>query len=181
MFVLRFFCCCCAKHLQLIRREYNPPFTEHYMKVIRGRHSIPVLDPVKARKTLGMREKERGWQVRRDHVSSLNYKCKLWRANGTYHGEKHGRGELMRTYETIGERGLFSYDINQNPAYKVAISAQVAARQSTRDLGKFTDQGKDLESTDAGAGEAAELRKKGQQGLSRYVHDLRPDRASEVV
>ena len=76
----------------------------------------------------------------------------------------------MRTYETIGESGLFSYDINQNPAYKVAISAQVAARQ-----------GRVLESTDAGAGEAAESQKKGQQGLSRYVHDLRPDRASEVV
>ena len=145
---MRFCCCCLVRHFaccQSVRREFNPPLTEHFLKVIRdpkSRKGAPILDPKKAAATLTTNERSRGWQVRHDKKgeghdgSGLYYKCRVWQNAGISHGRHHDVGQLYYTYETMDESGIPSYSIADNPEYKVAISAQLAAANSARAIKK---------------------------------------------
>lgn len=51
-------------------------------------------------------------------------------------------GQLYYTYETMDETGIPSYSIADNPEYKVAISAQLAAANSARAIKKALGKAK---------------------------------------
>jgi hypothetical protein len=140
--------CCSAKDAGktlAASRQFNPPLTEHFLKVIRdpsSKKGAPIRDPKKAAASLTANERSRGWQVRHDKAgaghdgSGLYYKCRAWRKAGTSHGRHHDVGQLYYTYETMDENGIPSYSIADNPDYKVAISAQMAAANSARAMQK---------------------------------------------
>lgn len=145
---MRFFCCCLVKYFdccQAVRREFNPPLTEHFLKVIRdpkSRTGEPIKDPKKAAASLTTLERSCGWQVREDKAAKghdgtgLYYKCRVWNKAGMSHGRHHDIGSLYYTYETMDESGIPSYSIADNPDYKVAISAQLTAANSARAMKK---------------------------------------------
>ena len=64
---MRFFCCCLFKYCrccQAVRREYNPPLTEHYLKVLREeKYGNAIVDPKVAAAQLSDVQRSRGWYV----------------------------------------------------------------------------------------------------------------------
>jgi len=132
---MRFFCCCLVQYCkccQAVRREYNPPLTEHFLKVLRkGKNGDAISNPKHAAKQLSDLQRSRGWRVRHDKKGTNNYyKCRVWEKSGISHGMHHEKGDLYYTYETMDENGIPSYAIADNPEYKVAISAQMIAEKS---------------------------------------------------
>ena len=85
---MRFFCCCLVQYCkccQAVRREFNPPLTEHFLKVLRtGKSGDAIVDPKKAAKQLSDLQRSRGWRVRHDREGTNNYyKCRVWEKGGT--------------------------------------------------------------------------------------------------
>ena len=107
---MRFFCCCLVKYCkccQAVRREYNPPLTEHFLKILRTANGSAVVDPKDAAKQLSEVQRARGWRVRHDKSGTNNYyKCRVWEKSGISHGQHHDSGDLYYTYETMDETGI---------------------------------------------------------------------------
>ncbi len=147
---MRFCCSCLVRHCaccQAVRREFNPPLTEHFLKVVRRRTGKkagdPVADPKAAAASLSDVERHDGWRVRHDKSGTGNYyKCRVWSKGGLSHGRRHEPGDLYYTYETMDETGIPSYAIADNPDYKVAMSAQLTAEHSSNALHKALGKAK---------------------------------------
>ena len=121
-------CCCCRKTAQSIaHKEYNPPYTSTFRKVLRDYSGKKITKEKLAYSSISKSERKEGWDIR--SVAGEYYKCKQWIENGIFRELKHEKfKDLKKTYEVIDDAGLYSYNIDLNPRYRSFIQVKEASK-----------------------------------------------------
>ena len=123
-------CCCCRMTAQSIaHKEYNPPYTSTFRKVLRNYSGEKITKEKVAHSSISRSERKEGWDIRHDAENGDYYKCKQWIENGIFRELKHEKfKDLKKTYEVIDDAGLYSYNIDLNPRYRSFIQVKEASK-----------------------------------------------------
>ncbi len=129
-------CGCCGRaNNEESAFEHNPPFTEHYLKVIMSEHTgKPVRSlELAQKKHITQEERLNGWVVRFEQQRRLCYKIKLWGKSGSSFGRVYDGDDPMMTYEYLHDDGLsHTYSIQSADRYAPVLEAQQDALEAGR-------------------------------------------------
>ncbi len=114
---------CCGKAL-VLDKEFNPPYSKDFVRGYAKGISVPGLSHAA------------GWELNKDE-NGFSVHTKVWKSSGEQAGIRHTEGANKRTWESIRDSQVHSYNIRHNKRY---TDAMIAKDELTAALGIIAGQ-----------------------------------------